>query len=157
MNRCEHCGAPVSVRDETCSYCGARNAGHQPMEAKRAVLFARGMEAYRGGKHASAIESLVALLADEPDAFDAYFYLCASWDALGSLGEAAAAMRRAIAVRGGSASAHYNLGDILARQGERDPARAALQAARRLADTDPRVADRAALKRTIEARLAKVG
>lgn len=154
MLQCPSCGAPVSPRDSSCSWCGAANLAHVAASAKVQVLLARGIEAYMKGYPSAAIEVLTEATQLDPELFDAYFYLCTAWSALRQYEQAIAAMERARSIRGGNAALHFNLGSLHAHQGRTADARACFEEALRLAETDPQCTDRDNFVQRIRADLA---
>lgn len=137
MLNCSSCGARVSRRDVSCSYCRATNAAYAPLAAKHAALLARGMEAHQQGRHADAVEALAAVIEEEPESFHAYFYLASAWSSLGNNDYALRAMQDASTIQPGNIALHYNLAVLLDRGHRRSEAIAEIEEAVRLADRDP--------------------
>lgn len=155
--RCPNCGAPISRRERRCSYCGWENDRYRPPGAKVMALLARGKEAHGQGRYADAVEALAKALEEDPEVFDAYFYLADAWAHLGMLDRAAESMEGAARLRPGSAVVPFNRGTIEASRGHAEAARRFLEQARELAATDPLLADRQAFLGRVQDELRKLG
>ncbi len=153
MSQCRHCGAYVSPRDETCSYCGAPNPHYQPPEKDVNRLLQQGRDAFRQERYAAAAESYQQAVALDPAIFNGYFYLAASLNALGREREAIDAMRKARQIRPGSAAVAYNLGVMYKAMGRTHEAREHLENALQLAETDPALDDHKRMKQIIKQKL----
>ena len=150
MNLCPHCGAPISPRDPTCSYCGTPNPHYQPPADEVNHLLQQGMTAFQQKDYASAIDFYQQAITHDPEVFNAYFYLAASFNALGREREAIGAMQSAHRLRPGSAAVEYNLGILYKHMGQTQAAREHLQHARQKALTDPALDDPQRLIQTID-------
>lgn len=151
--QCSHCGAHISVRDRVCSWCGTPNPAYEPPEDAVNALLADGLRAYQQQEYARAARDYRLAIEQDPDVFDAYFYLAASLTALGRYAEAVRAMHQARKVRPGSAVVDYNLGVLYRRIGQAREARYHLEEALRKADTDVALQDRGAMKRRVKEEL----
>ncbi len=150
MAKCTQCGANVSPRDRTCSYCGAPNPEYQPPADDVNRWLEQAMEAYQQGLYASAAESCRRAIEQDPDIFQAYFYLAGSLSALGREKEAVDAMKAAQRIRPGSSVTDYNLGLLYKQMGQAGEAHRHLESALRKVGTDMALQDRAQMKRNIE-------
>ncbi len=153
MAKCSNCGANVSNRDRVCSYCGARNPEFQPPMDEVNVLLEQGMEAYRQARYAQAIEHFRQAIAQDPQVFNAYFYLAASLSALGREREAIEAMKKAQKIRPGSSVTYYNLALLYKRTGRAREARKCLQDALRRVDSDVALESPEKMRQRIEREL----
>jgi Tfp pilus assembly protein PilF len=88
MNNCSQCGAPFSRLDPACSFCRAPNRAHEALSPEVAGLVTRGQQAFKERRPGDALQFLAKAIEIEPEAFDAYFTLAASWQALGKLDRA---------------------------------------------------------------------
>lgn len=121
MYTCSHCGANLSPYDQTCSYCGAANPDYREPAPSLNALLAEAVQAFRREDYANAIAACEKIIAQDRQLFDAYFYLAASFQALGLTEKAIAAMEQARDIRPGNAPIYYNLA-ILFRKAGRDDA-----------------------------------
>jgi tetratricopeptide (TPR) repeat protein len=140
--RCPNCGAPISKRERYCSFCGRGNDRYEPAGAHVLALLARGKEADSQGRWADAVEALAQVVEQDPEVFDAYFYLADAWAHLGMLDRAEEAMKGAAKIRPGSAVVWFNRATIAASRGRTGRARKLFQKASELAESDPSLADR---------------
>ncbi len=120
------------------------------------VLLEKGLRAYRQEQYALAIESYRQAIEQDPNIFDAYFYLAASLVALGREKEAIDAMKRARRVRPGSSATDYNLGLLYKRMGRADDARRHFEEALKKVGSDAALDDRSQMKRNIERELREL-
>ncbi len=157
MPLCPHCGAKVSPRDPVCSYCGTPNPEYQPPIDEVNGLLEEGLKAFQQEQYALAIEAYRQAIAQDPEVFNAYFYLAASLSALGRDEEAIEAMKKAQTIRPGSSALYYNLGILYKRAGKAGEARQHLETALKRVDSDIALQDRRRMKRTIEKELRKLG
>ncbi len=157
MPSCPHCGANVSPRDPVCSYCGTPNPAYQPPIDEVNVLLEKGLKAFQQEEYALAIEAYRQAIAQDPEVFNAYFYLAASLSALGREKEAIEAMKKAQKIRPGSSVIYYNLGILYRRTGQTKEARQYLEIALERVDFDIALQDPKQMKQNIEKELRKLG
>jgi len=119
-------------------------------------LLEDGLRAYQQEQYAVAIENYRRAIEQDPDVFNAYFYLAASLAALGRNKEAADAMKKARRTRPGSATTDYNLGLLYRQMGKTKEARHYFEEALRKVDTDPALQNRGEVKRKIEKQLSEL-
>ena len=155
--RCPNCGAPISKRERRCSFCGWENDRYEPAGPHVLALLARGKQAHSEHRWSDAVEALSEAVEEDPEVFDAYFYLADAWAQLGLLDRAAEAMERAAKIRPGNAGVAYNLAAIYASQGDTKRARKLFERARELAATDPQLDDRDGFLDRVAAQLARLG
>jgi len=117
------------------------------------VLLEQGMEAYRQERYAQAIERFRQAIAQDPQVFNAYFYLAASLSALGRDREAIEAMKKAQKVRPGSSVTYYNLALLYRRIGRAREARQCLEDALRRVDSDVALESPEEMRQKIEREL----
>lgn len=102
------------------------------VQADLATRFAEGEARHRRGELAEAIGVYQAIIAEEPDHFDALRMLSVAMLQTQRPAEGAGIARRALALRPDSAVAHHNLGNALADLGRWPEALAAFDAALKL-------------------------
>ncbi len=156
MPQCSQCGAHVSRRDKVCSYCGTPNPAYEPPVDEVNQLLENGLHAYQQGHYALAIENYRQAIEQDPDVFDAYFYLTASLSALGRDKEAIDVMKKARRIRPGSATPDYNLGLLYRRIGKSKEARRSFEEALKKVDRDPALQNRAEVKQKIRQQLGEL-
>ncbi|AKT38112.1 zinc ribbon domain-containing protein [Chondromyces crocatus] len=123
MVTCTFCGAPVSPRDPSCSYCGRSNQRHQPSTHHVQALLSGARTLHQAANHIAAIVLFRQVIAEDPELFDAYFFLADSLTSLHDFSAAIQAMERAQSIRPGHFAVQYNLGALHKRQGNAPLAR----------------------------------
>lgn len=153
--KCSSCGAVVSSRDETCSYCGSHNPNYAPPDTDVNVLLEKAMNAYQQEHYAVAIDCYNQAIALDPEVFSAYFYLAAALTIIGRHEEAIKAMEKAQALRPGNTAVHYNLGVLCKKLGRKVEAQTYLEKALELVKKDPAIQNQKQLRKSIEKELAE--
>jgi len=110
--------------------------------------------AYQAGRYEATVAACRRVVDEAPYLFDAYFYLAAALSDLGRAEEALAVMLDAQRVHPASAAVDFNLGELARALGRPDEARGYYESALRKVHGDARLADRADMRRRIEAKLA---
>ena len=154
MPTCPHCGAVISHRDPVCPWCGAPNPDYQPPADEINVLLENGMTAYQQQQYALAADYYQRVIEQDPEIFDAYFYLAASLTALGRVKEAIKTMQKARMLRPNSAPIDYNLGMLYKRMGNRGEARHYLEQALEKVAADPALQHPQEMRSRIQRELA---
>ncbi len=154
MSKCPNCGADVSRRDQVCSYCGTENPNYIPPDDEVNALLEKGMNAYLQAEYALASACYRQAVELDPDIFTAYFYLAASLNVLGREEEAIEAMKKARDIRPGNTAVYYNLGLLSQQVGKTHEARAYLQQAQQLVESDPMLQDPKQMRQRIKNALA---
>lgn len=153
MIKCSSCGANVSRRDEACSYCGTDNPGYCPPDRETSLFVAQGMDAFRSENYATAVHFFNQAVDLDPDLFDAYFYMAASYSTLKQPQAAIQSMEKAQTLRPGCAPIAYNLGMLYKQVGSKAAAQKYLEKALALAETDPAIKDKKEFKQRINDQL----
>jgi hypothetical protein len=157
VNACAHCKGSLSRFDRACSFCGAPNPKPENVGPEIEGLMARGWQALQQGRPADAVEQLARAIELDPDVYDAYVPMTSAWQQLGNLARAIDYMMQARAIRPGSAPTHYNIGMLMAQQGQRFRARNYLWEAMRLAASDPLLASRQSFLDRVYDELERLG
>ena len=152
--KCPNCGANIHRHDRVCPYCGAENPTFQSPVEEVPALLEKGMKAYREEQYAQAIDCYRRAIAIDPNLFEAYFYLADSWNMLGRQEEAIKAMETARAIRPGNTSVCYNLGVLYKRIGRKAEARAYLEKALGMVESDVSLSNRERMKQAIQEELS---
>lgn len=155
MVRCSTCGANVTPRDPTCSYCGGANPEHRPPNQHVQALLAGARSLHQLGNFLAAAELLQLVIARDAELFDAYFLLADCLSRLHDLPGGIRAMTQAQLIRPGHCVIHYNLAVLLQQHGDVEQARACLERAAALVDTST-LADKEGFRRRIRETLASL-
>lgn len=149
MTPCPQCGANVARRDAHCSLCAADNPAYEPIPDETRQLMNRALSELETADYAEAIRLYEQIIERDPDIYEAYSRLIHCFGKLRLGIEAYKTMKRALEVRPGSATLHYNLGVTARLLLKKDEARAALNRALHLAETDATLANRDDFKRRV--------
>jgi tetratricopeptide (TPR) repeat protein len=138
---CLSCGAIIFIHDKGCKYCGTTNPEYRPQDSEINALLEKGQNAHHNEHYAEAIDCYNRALDIDPNAFEVYFYLAASYSLLKRNEEAIKAMEKAQRLRPDNAPIYYNLGMLHKQIGRKMEAKKyfekALEAAEKdLSDTD---------------------
>ncbi|MEW6504883.1 MAG: tetratricopeptide repeat protein [Chloroflexota bacterium] len=135
--KCASCGSNISMQDEVCSYCGTPNPDYRPPGQRLNQLLEQGMDAFQSARFAEAVDCYQQAVNIEPEMFEPYFYLAASYSALKRYEDAIQAMQKAQTLRPDNAPIYLNLGILCKQAGRREEAQTYLEKALEVAQSQP--------------------
>lgn len=153
--KCVSCGANITEHDETCSFCGTKNAGYTPIDDDVNSLLERAKKTFDNELYAESISYYKQAIALDPNIFNAYFHLAAGYANIKRYEEAIKAMEQANELRPGLVPVYYNLGMLNKLHGRKDEARKYYEMA--LAQIKKEPSDNKQLQKSIEKELEALG
>jgi len=138
MPTCETCDNAISPYDAVCSVCGTPNPDPQPLPEDLEVKMSNARGLMDTGNWRAAAKFHHEIIDADKAIFAAYRDLGQCYVQLNLWIQAYTMMTHAARVRPGDSTNQYNLGVVAVHAGKStDEARAHLEAAQRLAETDP--------------------